>query len=154
MPRAAARRSLALPSQIVQTVQTERLQNARVRAARCGGVASETMHRDNRRGHAHPIQTKQRRFADDSAIGCHYACSHVSLQTPVMPLNREPKYPNRRAYVLKLRSDAKSDALAGRLENLVTGQQREFTSSRELLDSIASDLQASTDEPSGDATGQ
>jgi hypothetical protein len=69
-----------------------------------------------------------------------------------MTLNREPKYPNRRAYVLKLRGDAKPDALAGRLENLVTGRQRQFASSRELLDSIASDLQASTDEPSGDAT--
>ena len=69
-----------------------------------------------------------------------------------MTLNREPKYPNRRAYVLKLRSDARPDTLAGRLENLVTGRQREFASSRELLDSIASDLQASTDQPSGDAT--
>jgi len=36
----------------------------------------------------------------------------------MMTLNREPKYPNRRAYVLKLRSDAKPDALAGRLENI------------------------------------
>jgi hypothetical protein len=71
-----------------------------------------------------------------------------------MPLNREPKYPNRRAYVLKLRGDAKPDALAGRLENLVTGRQREFASSRELLDSIASDLQTNTDGPSGDATGK
>lgn len=72
----------------------------------------------------------------------------------MMTLNREPKYPNRRAYVLKLRGDAKPDALAGRLENLITGRQREFASSRELLDSIASDLQANTDEPSGDATGK
>ena len=71
-----------------------------------------------------------------------------------MTLNCEPKYPNRRAYVLKLRSDAKPDTLAGRLENLVTGQQREFASSRELLESIANDLQANTDEPSGDTTGQ
>ena len=71
-----------------------------------------------------------------------------------MPLNREPKYPNRRAYVLKLRSDAKSDALAGRLENLVTGRQREFASSRELLDSIASDLEASADQRSADPTRQ
>ena len=71
-----------------------------------------------------------------------------------MPLNPESKYPSRRAYVLKVRGDAKPDALAGRLENLVTGQQREFASSRELLDSIASDLQANTDEPSGDATGK
>ena len=63
-----------------------------------------------------------------------------------MTLNREPKYPNRRAYVLKLRGDAKPDALAGR--------QREFASSRELLDSIASDLEASADQQSADPTGQ
>ncbi|HOW49235.1 MAG TPA: hypothetical protein PLB26_16455 [Rubrivivax sp.] len=69
-----------------------------------------------------------------------------------MTLNCEPKYPNRRAYVLKLRGDAKPDALAGRLENLVTGQQREFASSRELLDSIASDLEASADQRSADPT--
>ena len=62
-----------------------------------------------------------------------------------MALNPDAKYPTRRAYVVKLRADAKPDALAGRLENLVTGRQREFTSSRELLDSIASDLEASAD---------
>jgi hypothetical protein len=59
-----------------------------------------------------------------------------------MALNAQSKYPTRRAYVLKMRSDAKPDALAGRLENLVTGQQREFASGRELLDAIASDLEA------------
>jgi hypothetical protein len=63
-----------------------------------------------------------------------------------MSLNSTSKYPNRRAYVLKLRSDAKPGALAGRLENLVTGRQREFGSGTELLDSIASDLQVSSDE--------
>jgi hypothetical protein len=42
--------------------------------------------------------------------------------------------------VLKLRSDANAGALAGRLENLVTGGQREFASGHELLASIASDL--------------
>lgn len=81
-------------------------------------------------------------------------CPLVSLQTPVMTLNPESKYPSRRAYVVKVRGDAKPDALAGRLENLVTGRSREFASSHELLESIASDLQVSTDEPSGDATGQ
>jgi len=65
-----------------------------------------------------------------------------------MALDTRSKYPTRRAYVLKVRSDAKPDALAGRLENLVTGQQREFASGRELLHSIASDLQANADEPS------
>ena len=57
-----------------------------------------------------------------------------------MTLKPESTYPNRRAYVVKVRSDAKPGALAGRLENLVTGRQREFASGRELLDSIASDL--------------
>ena len=45
-----------------------------------------------------------------------------------MVLNAESKYPNRRAYVLKLRGDATPDALAGRIENLVTGNQLEFAS--------------------------
>ena len=58
-----------------------------------------------------------------------------------MKLNPESKYPNRRAYVLKLRADAAPGALVGRLENLVTGRQREFASADELLRSIAGDLQ-------------
>jgi hypothetical protein len=70
-----------------------------------------------------------------------------------MPLDSKPKYPSRRAYVLKMRGDAKRGALAGRLENLVTGQQREFVSGHELLDSLASDLAANSDEHSADATG-
>lgn len=65
-----------------------------------------------------------------------------------MTLNSKTKYPSRRAYVLKVRSDAKPDALSGRLENLVTGQQREFASGRELLDSIARDLETSRVDPS------
>jgi hypothetical protein len=71
-----------------------------------------------------------------------------------MALNPESKYPSRRAYVLKMRGDAKPDALAGRLENLVTGRRCEFASGQALLKSIASDLQAGTDEPSGEATGK
>ena len=59
-----------------------------------------------------------------------------------MALNPESKYPNRRAFVLKLRGDATPGALAGRIENLVTGRQREFTSAEELLASIASDLES------------
>jgi hypothetical protein len=47
-----------------------------------------------------------------------------------------------------VRSDATPDALAGRLENLVTGSQRDFASGNELVDSIASDLQASGEPPS------
>ena len=59
-----------------------------------------------------------------------------------MTLSPESKYPSRRAYVVKVRSDANPGALAGRLENLVTGQSREFASGGELLDSIAGDLVA------------
>jgi hypothetical protein len=57
-----------------------------------------------------------------------------------MTLNPESKYPTRRAYVVKVRGDAKPDALAGRIENLVTGRQQEFASARELIESIARDL--------------
>jgi hypothetical protein len=67
-----------------------------------------------------------------------------------MSLNSESKYPTRRAYVVKVRSDARPGALAGRLENLVTGKSREFASARELVDSIASDLAVSADEHPGD----
>ena len=67
-----------------------------------------------------------------------------------MSLNNESKYPTRRAYVLKLRGDAKSDALAGRIENLVTGSQREFACGRELLESIARDLELGAREPTAD----
>lgn len=68
-----------------------------------------------------------------------------------MSLNPESKYPTRRAYVVKVRNDASPDALAGRLENLVTGAQCEFTSGGQLLESIASDLEMSAAEPSGNA---
>jgi len=71
-----------------------------------------------------------------------------------MPLNAESKYPNRRAYVLKLRGDATSDALAGRLENLVTGCQREFASARELLRSLACDLEQVAGERAADPPGE
>lgn len=59
-----------------------------------------------------------------------------------MPLNSESKFPSRRAYVVKVRSDARPGELVGRVENLVTGASREFASGRELLESIASDLEA------------
>jgi hypothetical protein len=67
-----------------------------------------------------------------------------------MTLKPVSKYPNRRAYVVKMRSDANADVLTGRLENLVTGQQREFASGSELLESIARDLQAAVSEPPPD----
>jgi hypothetical protein len=59
-----------------------------------------------------------------------------------MPLNPESKYPTRRAYVVKVRNDATPLALAGQVENVLTGASREFASGRELLESIAGDLQA------------
>ena len=59
-----------------------------------------------------------------------------------MTFNTDSKYPTRRAYVVKVRGDATPDSLAGRLENLVTGRQCEFASGRELLESIAGDLEA------------
>jgi hypothetical protein len=62
-----------------------------------------------------------------------------------MPLNPESKYPSRRAYVVKMRNDASADALAGRVENLLTGRSHEFTSGRELLESIVRDLQANAE---------
>jgi|GEM_PF-1037573 len=64
------------------------------------------------------------------------------IRTLDMSLNPESKYPSRRTFVVKLRSDAKPGSLAGRVENVVTGQQCEFASGRELLDSIATDLAA------------
>ena len=48
--------------------------------------------------------------------------------------------------MLKLRSDAIPEAFAGRLENQVTGRQLEFASARELLRSIASELEAGATE--------
>lgn len=63
-----------------------------------------------------------------------------------MTLNSDSKYPSRRAYVLKLRSDAHPGALAGRLENVITGRQHEFSSGRELLESLAGDLEANLEQ--------
>ena len=63
-----------------------------------------------------------------------------------MPFNSESRYPTRRTYVVKLRSDASAGTLAGRFENLVTGKEREFSSGRELLESIAADLEKSREE--------
>jgi hypothetical protein len=62
-----------------------------------------------------------------------------------MSLTRESKYPSRRIYVVKVRSDARPDALAGRVENVVTGQSREFACASELLKSIAADLEANAE---------
>ena len=74
-----------------------------------------------------------------------------------MVLNPESKYPNRRAYVLKLRRDATPDTLAGRIENLVTGQQLEFASAHALVaalvDALVHDLEAASGPQAPDAVG-
>jgi hypothetical protein len=67
-----------------------------------------------------------------------------------MVLNPESKYPNRRTYVLKLRAEATSIALAGRIENLVTGRQIEFASAHELVESIVRELDAGVTERPAD----
>jgi hypothetical protein len=70
-----------------------------------------------------------------------------------MSLKPESKYPNRRAFVLKLRSDASADQLSGRLESLVTGKQTEFACGRELIGLIARELEAdAAEQPQGRAT--
>jgi hypothetical protein len=58
-----------------------------------------------------------------------------------MALNPDSKYPSRRAYVLKLSADAAPGALAGRLENLVTGKQREFACVQQLIEFIEKDIE-------------
>ncbi|AOE85205.1 hypothetical protein [Pseudomonas sp. TCU-HL1] len=71
-----------------------------------------------------------------------------------MNLNPESKYPSRRSYVVKLRSDATPGVLVGRLENLVSGRQREFSSAEELLVSIAADLVSAAGEHAEDVTDE
>lgn len=70
-----------------------------------------------------------------------------------MSLRADSKYPSRRAYVVKFQGDATPHALAGRIENLVTGRQLEFTSGGDLLDCIARDLLEHVNEPPADLTG-
>jgi len=50
-----------------------------------------------------------------------------------------------------VRGDAKPSALAGRVENLVTGRQQEFSSAWELIQSIVTDLNVVHGEGSPDA---
>jgi len=71
-----------------------------------------------------------------------------------MVLNTESKYPYRRAYVVNLRGDATPAALAGRIENMVTGRQHEFASADELLASIASDLASACRERAADVVDE
>jgi hypothetical protein len=64
-----------------------------------------------------------------------------------MMLRADPKYPSRRTYVVRLRSDAAPGVLCGRLENLVTRKQSDFTSAGELFDLIACDIDLCGAEP-------
>jgi hypothetical protein len=70
-----------------------------------------------------------------------------------MPLKADSKYPSRRAYVVKLQSDARPHVLAGRIENLVSGRQLEFTSGCDLLNCLARDLLEQSAGTSVDDTG-
>jgi hypothetical protein len=67
-----------------------------------------------------------------------------------MTLDTRSKYPTERTYVVKVRGDAAPDALAGLLENIVTGQQREFANASELLDSFKHDIEANSPDRSAD----
>jgi hypothetical protein len=57
-------------------------------------------------------------------------------------LKSDSKYPSRRAYVVKVRSDATPGALRGRVENLLTCRHHDFASARELVELLEADLQA------------
>ena len=70
-----------------------------------------------------------------------------------MFLKADSTYPNRRAYVVKLRADATPHALTGRVENLVSGRQREFASGSDLLHCLARDLLEDTNELPAGAAG-
>ncbi|MBV9891234.1 MAG: hypothetical protein JO090_10170 [Rhizobacter sp.] len=62
----------------------------------------------------------------------------------------ETRYPSRRSYVLKLRADATPEALAGRLENLVTGQRIEFACGPALVQALGAELEADSAEARGE----
>ena len=65
-----------------------------------------------------------------------------------MTLNTKSKFTNRRTYVVKVHSPAKPGVLTGRVENFVTGQQHEFASSHELIESILNDLDSTEESES------
>ena len=62
----------------------------------------------------------------------------------------ETRYPNRLSYVLRLRGDAKPDALAGRLENVVSGRRVDFASASALLEALVDEIEADAASASGD----
>ncbi|WP_111809449.1 hypothetical protein [Aeromonas allosaccharophila] len=59
-----------------------------------------------------------------------------------MILKSDPKYPIHNMYVIKLERDAAPGSFCGRLENLVSGRQREFTSPDELCHLLSGDLES------------
>ena len=112
---------------------------------RCVRVVSETSPFG-----LNPLAANSRRNRDDSLTTSNECrpnlpAYHFDMRAP-MVLNPESKYPNRHAYVLKLRSDASHDEFVGRIENLVTGQQREFASVQDLVAFVAGDLVLAADE--------
>lgn len=62
-----------------------------------------------------------------------------------MTLNPETKYPSRRTYVVRVRSDARPYLLAGRVEGLVTGESWDFASGHELLTALVRDIEAQSE---------
>ncbi len=88
--------------------------------------------------------TEQRPFPDHSADRGPYSGRNCRSGSECNGPNSETKYPTRRAYVVKVRSDATPDALIGRLENLVTGRRGEFMTAHELLRMIIGDIVEST----------
>jgi len=58
-----------------------------------------------------------------------------------MTLKSDPKYPVRRAYVIKMREDATPQTLCGRLEYLISGEHKDFLAANELCELIAADIE-------------
>ena len=59
-----------------------------------------------------------------------------------MNLRRQPSFPHRRRYVIKLRDDAEAvhGKLVGKLENIVSGQQFDFETDEQLIALLLADL--------------
>ena len=54
-----------------------------------------------------------------------------------MILSTHPSYPAARTFVLKLHRDAEPSRISGRLENVSTGEQFAFATTKELLRLLA-----------------
>jgi hypothetical protein len=73
--------------------------------------------------------------------------SGAELKRFEMVLSERSKYPSRRTYVVKLRGDVAPQALAGVVENVVTGKQYGFASAEQLVDVFQSEVTAAGSEP-------